>query len=81
MTTSYTVSPRTVAAALVVSVDTVWRMCALGELPCLRVRGRWRIAEDWRAWMAARATAAVAVVVAGEKMRRIARARQRAATA
>ena len=77
---SYTVTPRTVACTLVVSAATVRRMCALGELPCLRVRGRWRIAEDWSAWMAERAARMAEECVEREKARALARAKVRAAS-
>jgi hypothetical protein len=76
--TAYTVKPSVVAATLVVSACTVRRMCALGELPCLRVRGRWRIAEDWIAWMAERAARQAEECAARKKARALARAKVRA---
>lgn len=38
-----TVTPEEVAAAMKVSVPTVRRLCARGELPCTRFAGKWRI--------------------------------------
>jgi len=49
---NYDVKPKTLAAELNVSIQTVHRMCG-SELPAVKVRGQWRIREDWRSHLKA----------------------------
>lgn len=49
----FDVHPKTLAAELNVSLQTIQRMCRSEELPALKVRGQWRIREDWRSYLKA----------------------------
>jgi len=51
----FDVPAKVVAAELNVSLRTIQRMCKEGELRAMKVRGQWRIREDWRSQLEARA--------------------------
>jgi excisionase family DNA binding protein len=51
----FDVPAKVVAAELNVSLRTIQRMCKKGELRAMKVRGQWRIREDWRSQLEARA--------------------------
>lgn len=74
----YTARPTNVASVLGVSESTVRRMCELGELPAIRLKGVWCIGDDWLAVLQSQTEKSVVERVRTEKLRRVAAANTRA---